>query len=184
MLPDVGVVVMLVALLVPIVTAPPGAWTSPIGPVGTPPRVVAGFDPPAAPWLRGHRGVDLATSLGATVRAPGDGVVAFAGPVAGRGVISLRHAGGLVTTYEPVRATVAAGTHVRRGQPIGRIDRFAVSHATCPTVGTVTCLHWGARREGVYVDPLWLLAAPRVRLLPPPAVLAPTPAHARGWAWR
>lgn len=181
MLAGVGILAVLVLVLLPI-SAAPSEWVPPVGPPGAPPRVVAGFDPPAAPWLPGHRGVDLATTVGATVRAPAAGVVAFAGPVAGRGVVSVRHAGGLVTTYEPVRTTVGAGTLVHQGQPIGSVDRFAVWHRTCPTVGSVTCLHWGARREGTYVDPLGLLAPPRVRLLPSePSALSP---HARGWAWR
>lgn len=143
-------------------------WVLPVGPEHGPPRVLTGFDPPALPWLPGHRGVDLAAAAGEPVRAAGDGVVAFAGPVAGRGVISLRHPGGVVTTYEPVRAEVGAGAVVRAGRIIGTVSPATVVHRSCPQ----TCLHWGARRDGRYIDPLSLVAPRPVRLLPgPPRVL-------------
>src|SRR5690242_1626756 len=58
------------------------------------PTVVRGFQPPPQPWLPGHRGVDLAAPVGAIVRAAGPGVVRFAGPLAGRGVVSIDHDGG------------------------------------------------------------------------------------------
>ncbi|MDR0783610.1 MAG: M23 family metallopeptidase, partial [Propionibacteriaceae bacterium] len=74
--------------------------------------VVRPFDPPAAAWLAGHRGVDLGGTVGLTVVAALDGVVFFAGMVAGRPVISLRH-GDRATTYEPVEASVSAGQIVR-----------------------------------------------------------------------
>jgi hypothetical protein len=71
--------------------------------------MVRRFDPPPRPWLPGHRGVDLAADPGAPVYAAGPGVVRFAGEVAGRGVVSVDHAGGLRTTYEPVTPAVTEG---------------------------------------------------------------------------
>src|SRR5688500_11978557 len=65
-------------------------------------RVVRRFDPPPRPWLPGHRGTDLAAAPGSVVRAAGAGTIVFAGQVAGRGVVSVAHSGGLRTTYEPV----------------------------------------------------------------------------------
>jgi murein DD-endopeptidase MepM/ murein hydrolase activator NlpD len=124
------------------------------------PAVVRPFDPPPQPWLPGHRGVDLAASPGATVRAAGPGTVAFAGTVAGRGVVSVQHANGLRTTYEPVDASVLAGATVAAGAPIGVL---VAGHAGCPAAA---CLHWGLRRGEVYLDPLALLGFVRVRLLP------------------
>jgi murein DD-endopeptidase MepM/ murein hydrolase activator NlpD len=94
------------------------------------------------------------------VRAAGDGVVVFAGMVAGRPVVSVDHAGGLRTTYEPVDAVVGAGQPVARGAVLGTL---AGGHAGCPVAA---CLHWGLRRGEVYLDPLSLLGAPEVRLLP------------------
>src|SRR5262245_12739119 len=87
-------------------------WTAPLSGRLS---VVRGFDPPARPWLRGHRGVDLAGTGGQEVRSAGAGVVAYAGVVAGRGVVSVRHPSGLRTTYEPVTATVGIGQTVGVG---------------------------------------------------------------------
>ncbi|MBM2617613.1 M23 family metallopeptidase [Actinoplanes sp. LDG1-06] len=119
-----------------------------------PPTVTRPFDPPAQPWLAGHRGVDLAAPPSTVVRSAGAGTVVFAGRVAGRGVVSVAHAGGLRTTYEPVTATVAPGDVVARGDPLGRLEP---GHPG---------LHWGLRRGPVYLDPLALLGLGRVRLLP------------------
>jgi murein DD-endopeptidase MepM/ murein hydrolase activator NlpD len=132
-------------------------WTAPLGGAVT---VTRPFDPPPDPFGAGHRGVDLAGAPGSPVRAAGDGVVVFAGMVAGRPVVSLDHAGGLRTTYEPVTPAVGAGQHVARGSPIGVLT---AGHAGCPVDA---CLHWGLRRGETYLDPLALLRPPRVRLLP------------------
>lgn len=125
-----------------------------------PPAVTRPFDPPAHPWLAGHRGVDLGAPPLAVVRSAGPGTVLFAGPIAGRGVVSIAHAGGLRTTYEPVTASVSVGDVVARGDPIGRLE---AGHPGCETAA---CLHWGLRRGSLYLDPLALLGLGRVRLLP------------------
>lgn len=90
----------------------------------------------------------------------GDGVVAFSGVIAGRGVITVRHSGGLRTTYEPVDQRLASGVRVHRGAPIG---------VASPTAGHCvprTCLHWGAISGQSYRDPLTLLGFGRPILLP------------------
>jgi murein DD-endopeptidase MepM/ murein hydrolase activator NlpD len=136
---------------------PVALWTAPLdGPlaVGRP------FEPPPHAYGPGHRGVDLAGSAGTPVLAAGDGVVVFAGMVAGRPVVSIDHANGLRTTYEPVAPSVGAGQAVARGSPIGIL---ATGHAGC---AAEACLHWGLRRGETYLDPLLLLRPPRVRLLP------------------
>lgn len=127
-------------------------------PLETPVRVVTPFDRPDERWSPGHRGVDLATSTLGRVLAPADGAVGFAGPVAGRPVLSVDHGDGLRTTYEPVRAVVSEGDEVRAGQLLGHV---LAGHPTCP--GEV-CLHWGARvasggppGDDDYVDPTALL---------------------------
>ncbi|MGK5171811.1 M23 family metallopeptidase [Geodermatophilus sp. CPCC 205761] len=130
-------------------------WVRPVdGPVTRP------FDQLPDPYAAGHRGVDVAGPPGAPVLAAGDGVVVFAGMVAGRPVVSVDHAGGLRTTYEPVEPAVGAGQVVARGSPIGTL---AAGHEGCPVAA---CLHWGLRRGEVYLDPLALLEPPEVRLLP------------------
>jgi murein DD-endopeptidase MepM/ murein hydrolase activator NlpD len=111
-------------------------------------------------FAAGHRGTDLRASPSSPVLAAGDGVVVFAGMVAGRPLVSIDHPGGLRTTYEPVDPSVAAGQQVARGSPIGTLT---VGHPGCPVQA---CLHWGLRRGETYLDPLSLLRSPRVRLLP------------------
>ncbi|MEV0360054.1 M23 family metallopeptidase [Nocardia sp. NPDC050697] len=154
-------------------TAPP--FTEPLTPLTGPPFdwplrprpvVLRRFDNPEHDWLPGHRGVDLGATPGSPVLAAGDGIVVFAGTVAGKPVVSLRHDGGLRTTYEPVEPGVTAGTRVTRGSPIGTL---ATGHEGCPALA---CLHWGARRDPTirnrpqYVDPLGLLRLAPLRLKP------------------
>jgi murein DD-endopeptidase MepM/ murein hydrolase activator NlpD len=120
--------------------------------------VVRGFDPPDQPWLAGHRGVDLLGTIGAAVVTAMAGRVVYAGTLAGRGVVVVSH-GALRTTYLPVTPAVAVGAQVGTGQLIGRLGG---GHA-CPGG---TCLHWGLKRGDTYLDPLSLLDAGPVRLLP------------------
>jgi murein DD-endopeptidase MepM/ murein hydrolase activator NlpD len=156
---------MLTVFLAFALVAPPPAvaavraphWAAPL--VGTP-AVVQAFDPPARPWLAGHRGVDLAGALDQEVRAAGAGVVIFAGMIVGRGVVSVEHPGGLRTTYEPVTPAVRAGDQVAVASPLGRLE---AGHPGCPVAA---CLHWGLRRGQVYIDPMLLLRPIRVRLKP------------------
>lgn len=130
-------------------------------PVAPPPLVLTGFRPPANRFGAGHRGVDLAASTGSAVLASGPGRVVFAAALAGRGVVSIEHVGGLRTTYEPVTAALTAGATVVAGQQIGVLEP---GHAGC---APASCLHWGARLpDRTYLDPMSLLGAWRVRLLP------------------
>src|SRR4029453_7120872 len=95
------------------------------GPWGWPlpgrPAVTRLFDPPADPYGPGHRGVDLAGTPGGPVLAAGAGVVVYAGVLAGRGVVSVDHPGGLRTTYEPLTVAVRAGAAVAPGALLGRL---------------------------------------------------------------
>jgi murein DD-endopeptidase MepM/ murein hydrolase activator NlpD len=119
------------------------------------------YTPPATRYGPGHLGVDLAAEPGTAVLAAHDGRVRFAGSVAGRGVVVVVHPDGVSTEYEPLAVTVRAGDGVRRGQLIGRISG---AHRSC---APASCLHWGARRGGDYLDPLSLLRPLGVvRLLP------------------
>jgi murein DD-endopeptidase MepM/ murein hydrolase activator NlpD len=130
-------------------------------PVPPPPIVLTAFAPPANRFGAGHRGVDLAIAAGSEIRSAGTGVVVFAADLAGRGVVSIEHTGGLRTTYEPVSASVTAGAAVSAGQVIG------VLQAGHPGCAPSDCLHWGARLpDRVYLDPLSLLTGWEVRLLP------------------
>ncbi|WP_168583611.1 M23 family metallopeptidase [Gephyromycinifex aptenodytis] len=155
--------------------APPPAVSAP-GPSGAgwvapvPVHVQREFAPPSQRWLSGHRGVDLSAPIGAPVLAASDGVVIFAGTLAGRGVVSVeyRSAAGAIyrSSVEPVQPAVRTGHRVRAGERLGVSTRS--EHCESP------CLHWGVRRDGAYLNPLDLLGGPRrVRLFP---VLVPAPA--------
>ena len=89
--------------------------------------------------------------------AASSGVVTHVGVVAGRGTVTVLHANGVRTTYEPVLARVLRGEAVGAGQVLGVVD--GDSHCG-------TCLHLGALRGRVYLDPLTLLSPRRVVLLP------------------
>ncbi|WP_435215260.1 M23 family metallopeptidase [Streptomyces sp. bgisy034] len=137
-------------------------------PVGVRPPILRGWEPPATTYGRGHRGVDLAAPAGTPVRAVTAGRVFFAGRVAGKGVVSVELPGTgdppLRTTYEPVRAVVKKGAEVEAGEVVGTVEATG-SHCT------ETCVHWGLRRAGTYLDPLsllppWLLRRGPSRLLP------------------
>ena len=129
-----------------------------VRPLPAPLVVARWWDPPPTPYAAGHRGVDLSAPVGTKVRAAGAGRVHFAGPVAGRGVLSLALPNGLRTTYEPVRALVAEGEVVAAGQVVAVLTEG--SH--CPSA----CLHWGLLAGEAYLDPLTLLPRPTPRLLP------------------
>lgn len=134
---------------------PVGVW-----PLSPEPEVAAVFDPPDSPFGSGHRGVDLRGSPGQPVRSALAGAVSFAGPLAGRGVVVVSH-GATRTTYEPVTATVGAGDVVAGGDVIGTLQ-VPGSHCF-----PQACLHWGwIEGASTYLDPLRLVGAGPVRLLP------------------
>jgi murein DD-endopeptidase MepM/ murein hydrolase activator NlpD len=151
------------ALAAPDPTAATG-WQWPLRP--TPNEVVDGFDLPDDRWSRGHRGVDLRGRAGADVRAAGAGVVTFAGLLAGRGVVTVTH-GALRTTYEPVTPAVAVGDRVDAGAVIATLE--LIGGHCLPRA----CLHWGLVRGVTYLDPLSVVGAGPVRLLPLDAVPVP-----------
>ena len=146
-----------------------GAW-----PLEPRPRIDAGFDPPARPWGAGHRGVDLVGRARQPVRSALGGRVAFAARLAGRGVVVVDH-GNVRTTYEPVSASVRVGELVGRGGHIGTLQR-ASSHCF-----PRACLHWGLLRGRTYLDPLTLVGAGPVRLLPLDGTATGLPLVAAPW---
>lgn len=127
------------------VPAPPSGWTMPLRQA----TVVRGFEAPAHEYAPGHRGVDL-SAPDAEVLAPAGGTIAFAGAVAGRPVVTIDHDDGLVTSLEPVETTLAPGTVVARGEPVGTVT-------TGGHVGDGG-IHFGVRRHGEYINPLTMVA--------------------------
>jgi murein DD-endopeptidase MepM/ murein hydrolase activator NlpD len=131
-----------------------------VWPLSPQPEVLRGFDQPLNQWSLGHRGVDLLAVTGQPVLSAGDGIVSFSGVIAGRGVVTVRHSGGLRTTYEPMDERSTSGTVVHRGSRIGNLS--AVPGHCMP----LHCLHWGAISGEDYRDPLSLLGFGRPILLP------------------
>jgi murein DD-endopeptidase MepM/ murein hydrolase activator NlpD len=109
------------------------------------------FEPPPTPYAAGHRGIDMAAPVGTPVLAANDGVVAFAGPVAGRLFASIDHPDGIRTTYSFLSAV-----YVKKGQNIVRGQTIAAS-GTGDGSSPQPHLHFGARTGGDYIDPEPLL---------------------------
>jgi len=120
--------------------------------------VIDPFRPPSNPYGPGNRGLEYDTVPGEPVRVIGAGVVAFAGWVAGRGVVSVEHPDGLRSSLTGLESVA-----LRRGDVVA--------------AGTVAGsagdrLHLGVRRSGRYVDPAALFATEE---RPRHAVLVPVP---------
>lgn len=149
-------ILLLLALLLGLFGAPPatpvmaqadsGTWVRPAeGPVAE------GFAAPPAPWASGHRGIDLAADAEATIRAPADGVVSFAGRVVDREVLSIDHGAGYMSSFEPMDSDLAVGDPVSKNQPVAQLGTYdGAAHCETP------CLHWGVRLHGEYINPLLL----------------------------
>lgn len=139
----------LAAAPVPAGAAPPGVAYAPPVDAG----VVDPFRPPATPYGPGNRGLDYATSAGASVRAAAGGEVVFAGTVGASSHVVVLHADGLRTSYSFLATTaVRRGERVAAGQPVGT---------------AAGALHFGVRAGDVYLDPATLFGAgpPAVHLV-------------------
>lgn len=155
-----GVAVVTVTLLfmLPAAALPPAAhsWR---WPVAGGRDVVTPFQAPAHDYGPGHRGIDLAASVGTAVYAPADGVIAFRGVVVDRPLVTIDHGDGLVTTLEPVTSELSAGTVIHAGDAVGSVAQGGHS--------PVGQLHLGVRLNGVYINPMLMFAdVPRAILLP------------------
>lgn len=130
-------------------------WEWPVGPF----RLERPYEAPAHRYGSGHRGADLHPLDSALVRAPAAGRIAFVGAVADRGVLTIDHGDGFVTTLEPISSTLEPGMAVERGDPVGTMTRGG--HTVAGT------LHFGVRLHGEYINPMVLLGdVPRAVLLP------------------
>lgn len=135
---------------------PSAAWAWPLAP---PWRVLRSFEAPSTRYSAGHRGIDLAAETGRVVLAPTAARVYFAGPVAGRPVITLQPAEDLLVSMEPVLTTLSPGDVVPRSAIVGTVATGGHCDASC--------LHLGVRVNGEYVSPLiYFGGVPRAVLLP------------------
>lgn len=128
--------------------------------VHLPPVDAAVRDPFRAPehaFGPGNRGIEYATDIGQSVSASADGMVVFAGAVAGNQFVTIDHGAGLVTTVGFLHEiSVSGGEVVTRGQTLG-------------AAGAKT--HFSARQNGEYFDPALLFRQVvfAVRLVPTPS---------------
>ena len=121
------------------------------------------FDPGDSSYGPGHRGIDIAVLPEDPVHAVADGVVTFAGPVAGTSWITIEHQPGLLSTVGAIATLlVAAGDVVGRDQVIGT--------ATGSVHDDVAGIHLGFRWHQQYIDPLEILPPRRAR---GPSLLGP-----------
>ena len=131
-------------------SAPPptGSWSLPVA--GT---LARGFEQPSSRYGAGHRGVDFALPPDSPVRAAGEGVVTFAGIVAGTLHVVVAHAGDLRTSY-----SYLATATVRRGDAVARGDLVGTTGG--PTGDHRPGFHFGLRLGDEYVDPMLLFRPP------------------------
>lgn len=124
-------------------------------PVAAP--VTDSFRPPATFAGVGNRGLEYATRAGQGVVASAEGVVVFAGSIAGDNFVTIQHADGLRTSY-----SYLASFAVAEGQAIGSGDTIGIADSG---------FHFGVRVGDTYLDPAVLLGASsvereRARLIP------------------
>ncbi|HYB74552.1 MAG TPA: M23 family metallopeptidase [Candidatus Sulfotelmatobacter sp.] len=96
-----------------------------------------------------HDGLDISAPHGTPVQATADGMVAYAGPLAGGygNVVYLDHGHGFFTFYgHNSQNLVRTGARVRRGQIIAQVGNTGMS--------TGSHVHYSVRYKGVWVNPL------------------------------
>ncbi|MFZ9482711.1 MAG: murein hydrolase activator EnvC family protein [Ilumatobacteraceae bacterium] len=114
------------------------------------------FEAPTCPYCAGHRGVEYSTSPGEPVTAASEGVVTFAGQVAGVRWVVVADLPGRLVSYGYLRTSVVAvGEQVAVGEVLGTSSER---------------LYLGVRQDDAPVDPAPLLAGTvavsRPRLVP------------------
>ena len=98
----------------------------------------------------------------------GDGVVGWAGVVAGTAWVSIDHPGRVRTTVGPMATiVVTAGDVVGAGTAVGTAT--GVAHPSAATDVAQSALHVSVRIDGAYVDPTTLVGrlVPTLALPPP-----------------
>ena len=127
--------------------APAGAEVRPIAREGAAHAVplfgtiVHAWDAPDNdPFAPGHRGIDVAAPTGTTVRASADGIVSFAGVVAGNRSVSVDHPADLRTTYSFLGTSAVKKGDVRAPRRHRRNGRHSgPRRAVCRRMSTSRC---------------------------------------------
>jgi murein DD-endopeptidase MepM/ murein hydrolase activator NlpD len=110
------------------------------------------WEPPFGDCPHFHQGIDIVAPYGTSVKASGDGVVAYCNWNYADGadpawIVIIAHSTGLETWYAHLqpRCPAAQGTHVRAGQTIGYEGNTGHS--------TGAHLHWAVRLNQNFVNP-------------------------------
>ena len=129
--------------------------------------IVEPYREPACAYCAGHRGVSVAVADGAEVRAIADGVITFAGEVAGTLYVVLQFAPNFRLTYGGLRdrlsdsgAEINTGDEIKKGAVLGHVG---------------TRVYLGVRRGVDPVSPLPFIGVRRSRLVRPDAPRCHTP---------
>jgi murein DD-endopeptidase MepM/ murein hydrolase activator NlpD len=118
------------------------------------PRITSAFAgarrQPILDYTRAHNGVDYRAPFGAPVASVSGGVVTLAGWTGGGGrTVRIRHASGYESEYlhlSSIASGIRVGTRVGQGELVGLVGASGL--ATGPH------LHYGLRRDGIYVNPV------------------------------
>lgn len=127
---------------VPVASTPSRPWSWPVSSR----HITRAYVAPAHTYGPGHRGIDVAAEPNEPILAPAAGVVAFVGTVVDRGVLTIEHGEGVVSSWEPVTSDLVPGQHVSVGDPVALLA--SGGHAASGS------LHVGVRVDGDYVNPL------------------------------
>lgn len=103
---------------------------------------------PVLHTVRAHLGIDYAAPTGTPVWAAASGVVTFRGWGGGAGnLVTIRHAGGIETLYMHLSkfGNIKVGQRIEAKTVIGYVGTTGLS--------TGPHLHFGVKKNGVYVDP-------------------------------
>jgi murein DD-endopeptidase MepM/ murein hydrolase activator NlpD len=150
------------ALVIPAISPISSSWQMPFL---TPHALIRPYLQPNSDYSAGHRGIDLAAELGEVIFAPADGEIRFSGKIVDRGVLSINHAGGMISELEPICTSLKPGETVKKGQPVGSLCKPDASYKThCPRSA---CVHFSLRIAGAYASPQALIGGLNPsRLLP------------------
>jgi murein DD-endopeptidase MepM/ murein hydrolase activator NlpD len=144
---------MLVPAAQALIAPPPVISFQP--PLEPPIKLINQYRQPNSDYSAGHRGVDYLVTMGQRVFAPADGQVWFSGKVVNRSLLSLSHAGGYLSEFEPLCSELKRGEVVFKGQEIGQVCKAEASYV--PHCASATCLHFSLRSFGSYLSPLVLI---------------------------
>ena len=126
------------------------------------PQIINHYLAPKDKYSVGHRGIDLASQLGAVVSSPVSGTIAFSGKVGYRNLITIEWQDKTIS-LEPVCSELTAGTAVQVGETVGTVcDADAEYRWHCDE-----CLHFGIRTQIGYLSPEYFFGSlSPSRLLP------------------